>query len=210
MAVLGRKAAARDQRRARAEERIVRATVRLLAAGEGFGDLSVERIASRAGISRTAFYVYFRDKRELLIALLERAVAPILREADELVGGRPSGPQEIPYTIEAAMRFARDNRDVFRAAVEAAAYDEVIARYWRENLLDRFVDAIERRIRRQQSRGAALPLHPRVGAEALVLMVTETLYHHVSRDSGSGDRRVVETLVTIAVRAVYGEVDRLR
>ena len=207
MPVLGRKADERAVRRAATEAQLLEATTELLAAGEGFADLSVERIAARAGISRTAFYDYFSDKRQLLIRLVADAAAPIFTEADELVGGRPSGPSEIPYTIRAAMRFARESRDVFRAAVEASAYDEVVAGFWRGQVIERFVEVIARRIRRQQAAGEALPVDPRAAAEALVLMVTGTLYHHVSREGGVSDRRMVDTLVTICVRAVYGPVD---
>ena len=193
-----------EARRAEAAEQIRAATRALLAGGESFANLSVERIAAGAGISRTAFYVHFRDKRDLLMRLVEEAAAPIVQEADELVGGRPSGPSEIPYTIRAAMRFARDSREVFRATVEAAAYDPVIAEFWRDGLLGRFVDAIERRIRRQQDAGAALPMPPRPAARALILMVTGTLYEHVGSEDPSADDELVDTLTTIAVRAVYG------
>jgi TetR/AcrR family transcriptional regulator, ethionamide resistance regulator len=205
--VLGRKAREREQRRAATATAIMDATRALLRDGEAFPELSVEQIASRAGISRTAFYDYFGDKRELLIKLIEAAAAPIVREADELQGGRPSGPAEIPFTIRAAMAFARDSREVFLAAVDAASYDPVVSAYWRERFVDRFVDVIERRIRRQQERGIALPIEPRPAATALVLMVVGTLHHHVSRPGGPADDDVVDTLVTIAVRAVYGPVD---
>jgi AcrR family transcriptional regulator len=207
MPVLGRNAEQTGERRAAVEARVVSATAELLAEGQPYADISVERIASRAGISRTAFYAYFRDKRELLMKLVGAAIEPIMTEADELVGGRPSGPTEIPYTIRAAMAFARGNRDVFRATAEAAVYDPVIGAFWREQVLGRFVDAIERRIVAQQERGQALPLDPRAAAIALVTMVVETLYRHVGDDEGCSDETMVETLVAIAVRAVYGPVD---
>ena len=204
MPVLGRKPSTRDERRAATEAEILRATEELLGAGESYADLSVERIAAAAGISRTAFYDYFRDKRELLIRLMDAAAAPIVREADELVGGRPSGPESIPFTIRAAMAFARQRREVFRAVVEAAAYDEVVAAWYRERFVDRFVEAIERRVASQQARGAALAIPPRAAAIALVSMVTQTLYHHVTGKDDVSDDELVETIVTIAVRAVYG------
>jgi AcrR family transcriptional regulator len=205
MAVLGRRAGTRQERRAALEERVLSATRALLEAGEPFGDLSIDQLARGAGISRTAFYDYFDDKRELLMRLVTDAAAPILKEADELVGGRPSGPSEIPYTIRAAMTFARENGPVFRATVEASAYDPVIAKFWRGQVLDRFIDAIEGRIRNQRRAGIALPIAPRPAAIALVLMVTQTLYHHVTREEKTSDRQLVDTLVTIAVRAVYGD-----
>ena len=57
----GRRAAAE------AEPDFVAAIESLLAGGGSYADLSVEQISAAAGRSRTAFYVYFRDKRELLM-----------------------------------------------------------------------------------------------------------------------------------------------
>ncbi|HEX2085698.1 MAG TPA: TetR/AcrR family transcriptional regulator [Solirubrobacteraceae bacterium] len=203
MPALGRDPSLR-QRRAAVEARVLGAAREMLEEGDSLGGLSVERIAQRAGISRPAFYDYFRDKRDLLVRLVEEAVGPVLREADEEAGGRPSGPDEIPHTIRAAMAFARENASVFRATVEASAYDPVVRGLWRDRILGRFVAVIERRIRAQVARGAALPLDPRAAAIALVAMVEHSLYHHVSADDGVADEQLVETLVTIAVRAVYG------
>ena len=38
----------------------------------------------------------------------------------------------------------------------------------------------------------------------LVMMVVETLYHHVTADDAISDDEIVDTLVAVAVRAVYG------
>ena len=207
MPVLGHKRGTREARRAVTEEQILVAARELLGEGESYGDLSVEQIASRAGISRPAFYDYYADKRELLIRLIAESAAAVFQEADELVGGRPSGPGEIRFTIEAAMEWASGSPEIYRAGIEAASYDEAVGRYWREELLERFIAVIERRIRSQQTKGVALPINPHAAARALVLMVMYTLYDHVSREQKVSDKRLVETLVTISVRTVYGPVD---
>jgi AcrR family transcriptional regulator len=207
MPVLGHKGDQRAERRAATAAQVLESTRQLLAEGEQFGDLSIEQITNRAGISRSGFYDYFADKRELLIRLIQESAAAVMREADELVGGRPSGPTEIPYTIRAAMVWASESPEIYRAAVEAAAYDPVVGAFWREQLLDRFIAVIERRIRSQQKKGIALPIPARAAATALVSMVVETLYQHVVSGKRSKDEEVVETLVTIAVRAVYGDAD---
>ena len=207
MVVLGRQRGAREARRAATEEQILVAARDLLKEGEAFGDLSIEQIARRAGISRTAFYDYYRDKRALLIRLIDESAGPTFQEADELEGGRPSGPAEIPFTIAAAMEWATGSPEIYRAGIEAAAYDEVVGRYWREELLDRFISVIERRIRSQQAKGIALPINPRAAATSLVSMVMYTLYDHVSREKRVSDKKLEETLTTISVRTVYGPVD---
>jgi TetR/AcrR family transcriptional regulator, ethionamide resistance regulator len=205
---LGRKPGPRDARRAATTEQILSATDELLAEGEGFAALSVEQITERAGISRTAFYDYFDDKRGLLIKLIARADLPLFDEPHDSAD-RPSEPEAVEAQIAASLKWVRTNTELFRAAVEATSYDEVVRAFWRERLVDRFIDATERRIKRQQASGAALPINPRAAAEVIVVMVIETLYYHLSHDTGISDKRLSETLTTVVIRAVYGPVDKL-
>ena len=212
MAVLGRKPGVRAARRAETTERILSATTDLLAEGVSFADITVDGIAQKAGISRTAFYDYFTDKRELLMKLVEAAVAPIFRDAEEEAGGPPPGPgvvlgpEAITAQVRATMRFARENKVVFCAVVEASAYDEVLEEFWRGRLLARFVDNSEESIRRGQADGVGAPLPPRAAAHAFVLMVVQTVYDHVRHDPADvSDDDLIEALAAITIRGIYGK-----
>lgn len=65
-------------KRERIQGDVLRAMEGLLEEGETYADQGVEKIAGRAGISRTSCYFSFRDKREVL----ERLTVTV---ADELV-----------------------------------------------------------------------------------------------------------------------------
>src|SRR4051794_9834961 len=69
------------------EAAVLRATEDLLAEGSSYAELNVEKIATRAGISRTAFYFYFRDKRELLMRLTAEVNQQLYAEADRWFSG---------------------------------------------------------------------------------------------------------------------------
>ena len=56
----------RQQRREHMESRLLDATERLMGEGASFTELSVDRLAGEAGISRASFYIYFEDKGHLL------------------------------------------------------------------------------------------------------------------------------------------------
>ena len=56
----------RQERRELIERRLLAATDRLMGGGASFTELSVDRLATEAGISRASFYVYFEDKGHLL------------------------------------------------------------------------------------------------------------------------------------------------
>jgi len=71
-----------SEKRAAIERAVLTATEELLEEGATFAELGIERIATRAGISRTAFYFYFRDKRELLVRLTEEVNQQLMSAAE--------------------------------------------------------------------------------------------------------------------------------
>src|SRR5687767_13596840 len=131
-------------RRRDAEAEFVAATESLLAQGGSYADLSVEQISAAAGRSRTAFYVYFRDKRELLMRATETVVTELYDEADQWWSGA-DGRRGLREALTAVLGTYRDHGDLLRAVVEAATYDEQVADFWRA-VVGRFIKATERRL----------------------------------------------------------------
>src|SRR3954469_4925475 len=66
--VTRRRSASRESRRDELRVRLLEVVERLLAEGEGFTEISVERLVAEAGMARSTFYVYFEDKGDLLRA----------------------------------------------------------------------------------------------------------------------------------------------
>src|SRR3954468_14056378 len=83
-------ALARSTKRQAVEAAVLRATEELLEEGHSYADLNVERIATRAGIGRTAVYFYFRDKR----GLLRRLTAGVSDQLDAVGAGCFSGEED--------------------------------------------------------------------------------------------------------------------
>jgi AcrR family transcriptional regulator len=69
------------QRQEEVRERLLEAIEAVTQGGEGLGEVSVERLANAAGISRATFYIYFADKGDLLTARFEQVAAELLEAA---------------------------------------------------------------------------------------------------------------------------------
>src|SRR5919197_3678303 len=82
-------------KRAAVQAAVLGATEALLSEGASYADLNIERIATRAGISRTAFYFYFRDKRELLLRLTEDVNEELFQQADIWFSGSGDPEAEV-------------------------------------------------------------------------------------------------------------------
>jgi AcrR family transcriptional regulator len=189
---------ARNPRRAAVEAQVLEATEALLAGGASYGELKIEQIASRAGISRPAFYFYFRDKRDLLMRLTADVADLLYAEAEAWWSG--DGPDDLEPALRSVLALYQDHAMLLRAVVETAATDEEVAAFWRA-LVARFVDATRRRLEAERPE---LPAHET--AFALSWMTERTCYQHYVQGGTLDDDGLVRALVGIWTRAVYGNV----
>jgi TetR/AcrR family transcriptional regulator, ethionamide resistance regulator len=196
MAVLSRRTETIDQRRAM-EAALVAATRALLTEGSSYADLSIGRIAERAGRTRTSFYFYFRDKRDLLIKATEELASGLYNEADLWWSGT-GGPIDMRVALENILRTYRDEGALLRAVVEASTYDEEIATFWRA-VVERFIHATEERLIAE----GASPDRAHGKAFLLVWMTERSCYQHVINGGRLDDDALVDALVDVWHRAVY-------
>ena len=81
-----------------------------------------------AGISRTAFYFYFRDKRELLMRLTEEVNELLYQQADIWFSGDGEPEREMREALTNIAALYAEHGVLLRAIVEVSTYDEEVAR----------------------------------------------------------------------------------
>lgn len=198
-------AAAKTPRRAAIEASVLAATEALLREGSTYAELNVEKIATRAGISRTAFYFYFRDKRDLLERVTVGVSDLLFEEAERWLRGDGEGPEELRTAIRNVVAVYAEHGALLRAVVEASTYDERVAGFWRD-LIGRFVKATRRRIEAEQAAGRSAASLPAEGvAFALCWMTERTIYQRMVQPGPVLDAEAaVDSLSAVWVAAVYG------
>ncbi len=102
------------------------------AASRGFRDLTVDDVCAQAGVSKGAFYGYFAQKQDLLLALLEDDAAALDHELEQITRTSDSG-------VERVRRFAQ----AMLARGEDLARVQVRADLWAELLTE---EAVRRRL----------------------------------------------------------------
>ncbi len=185
-------------KRAAVQAAVLAATEALLSEGASYADLNIERIATRAGISRTAFYFYFSDKRELLMRLTGEVSALLYEQADIWFSGEGDPGDEVSTALRNIATLYDEHGVLLRAIVEVSTYDEEVAAYWRE-LLGRFASASLRRI---EEGGVATD--PAATAFALCWMTERTMYQHLVQGEPFAADEMVDALVSVWLRSVYG------
>ena len=184
-------------KRAAIQAAVLAATEALLAEGASYSDLNIERIATRAGISRTAFYFYFRDKRELLMRLTEEVNELLYQQADIWFSGAGEPEPEMREALTNIAALYDAHGVLLRAIVEVSTYDEEVAAFWR-GMMGRFVDATRRRMERD---APALPAQ--ATAFSLCWMTERVFYERMVQSELPSRDELVDALCGIWVRSVY-------
>jgi AcrR family transcriptional regulator len=206
MASLTRRTEVQTARREAVETGVLEATEALLREGKSFAELKVEEIAGRAGISRPAFYFYFRDKRELLMRLTEEVAELLYAQAEAWWSGDADGPTELREALIRVISLYGEHGPLLRAVVEASAYDEAVAGFWRA-LVGRFVLATRQRIEDEQASGRISALPPEQTAFALCWMTERACYQQIVRGGDLDDPQFLEALVRAWVGTLYGRLE---
>ncbi|TMC51209.1 MAG: TetR/AcrR family transcriptional regulator [Chloroflexi bacterium] len=111
--------ARREQRREMRREAILEAAAPLFVR-RGVAATSLDHIASSLGLTRPALYHYFRDKNQILIAIVERAFANLIREATDIVRSDRSSVEKLEriFTLHTT-RVAADPQAIFLIVTQA-------------------------------------------------------------------------------------------
>lgn len=144
-------------------------------AEHGFANARVSDLAEAAGMSNGAFYRYFRDKYDILLALLQgfAAEAYAVARADWVPGDPLRSVRET--TIQYLDVYAA-NAGLMRVQIEVAQTDATVEAIWGE-ARKAFFDRIARALRRGQAEGTVrLNLDPDLAASLLGGMTEHYAY----------------------------------
>lgn len=190
------------------KEQAILATCERLLADRPLSEITVDELASGAGISRPTFYFYFESKDAVLRSLVERIAGAMLAEAEAWLA-REDDPFEVvtERAIAASAAVWRDHGRVLRAAVETwGAQPET--RQVGERLVQGFVDQAAQSIEEARAKGDAPP-GPDASALATALInMNQQCFYTSSLGGGPAlaEDDLVPILTTIWLRAIYTEV----
>jgi AcrR family transcriptional regulator len=168
-----------------------------------FRDLTIDEVMARTTLSRPSFYVYFRGRHELVFRLVEGIGGELYASAQPWLEGDGDARSGMRAALEAVAAVYVRHGLALGAIAEASEQDADVEAIYR-GLVQRFVDANEKRIAEESARGNVVGLDSRETARALVLMSERYLTESLGRLPQEPPERVVETLATIWLRVLYG------
>jgi AcrR family transcriptional regulator len=182
----------------RREQAILGAT-RVLLADAAFSDLTIEQIATAAGVARSSLYFYFADKAQILLVLYSEVLEEMSAELERWFAD-PAKYAE-PWSrasITAAVTVARSNANVVCAALDSRGVHPEIDQAW-SMYFDRAVERCTLLIERERAAGLAPSTGPSEHALARALM--HMTLHSIDEllRAGAGDSEAQEMIETLTV-----------
>jgi AcrR family transcriptional regulator len=115
------------------------ATARRLFVAQGYEATSMQQVVKEAGTSIGNCYFYFRNKEDVLRAVIEEVNSEIGREIDTAIAQAPIGPVRLAAAIDAGVRAL-----LSRSAVMRLVLAEVANPALRETVSSIYIDRVQR------------------------------------------------------------------
>ena len=196
----------RHERRAEIERQLLDATERLMAEGASFTELSVDRLATEANISRASFYIYFEDKGHLLRRLAGQVFDDLEGAAKRWwsVAARRD-PADVLAAMTGLVATYRRHQPLLVALNEMAAYDPQVGATYRD-ILTAIAARLTAVIEAGQEDGSIRrELSAPTAASALTWMVERTCQQNLPASPPSHDAELAATLTQIIWGTLYLE-----
>ena len=160
-------------------------------------------VMDRTTLSRKSFYVYFRDRHEMIA----RLVAPLRAELDariaEALAHHESPRDQGRASFLVIARFYMEHGELLRALRESSGHDEDAERVWREFTEPKIAEAAAY-IRAETKAGRAHGLDADRVARALITMNLGCFFEQLIGKPSAEPEPLVETLVEVWQRTIYG------
>ena len=101
-----------------------------VATDRGINHLTIDNVAAAAGLSKGGVFYHFRNKEELLIAMVGQIISEFKQECHRLVD---QGMTPIQATIESSFDESQENKNRISALVAAVAFDKKISAQFQSN-----------------------------------------------------------------------------
>lgn len=177
-----------------------------MGAGASFTELSVDRLATEAGISRASFYIYFEDKGHLLRQLTGQVFSDLANGAERWWSvAHRRDPADVRVAMTAIIASYRRHQPLLVALNEMSAYDPLVGSTYTEILtgISARVTAI---IEQGQAQGTIRQeLPPESTATTLTWMVERSCQQNLPGRPDSYDAELANALTQIIWGALYLE-----
>jgi AcrR family transcriptional regulator len=100
-----------------AKRQVIQQAVIRLMCREGLDNVTMERVANEAGIAKGTLYLHYRDKQELLEAVKDSSLAPMIEKMDEVLCSTAAPERRLQLYALRYLGWFDERRDLFRILI---------------------------------------------------------------------------------------------
>jgi len=167
-----------------------------------FREMTVAELMSITGISRSAFYQYFKDLHEPMETLLQGVAEAIFEAADSWFNGEGDHIDLLQQSLSDLVEICHERGPILRAVAEASTNDERLERAWAD-FLAQFDDAVCEQIEKHQAAGLISDFDARPVAMALNRMDASMVIDAFGRHPRNNPEPVRLALTRIWMSTLY-------
>ena len=168
-----------------------------------FRDMTVNALMASTGLSRSAFYQYFKDLHEVMETLLGTLEDEIFEVSAPWITGVGDPVALMHETLAGLIHLCHERGPFLRAFTDAAATDERFEEAWRQ-FLGQFDDVTSARIEADQAQGLIPDFDVRPVAIALTRLNASTIIEAFGQRPRRQPEPVRESLARIWISTLYG------
>ena len=168
-----------------------------------FRDLTVNALMTPTGMSRSAFYQYFKDLHDLMETLLDMLRDEVFAATGSWFRGTGDPIALLNESLAGLVDVCYRLGPILRATDDAAATDERFEKAW-NNFKKQFDDAVTARIEADQAQGLIPKFSARPVAIALNRLDAYTLIEAFGQKPRGKPEPVREALERIWISTLYG------
>ena len=171
-----------------------------------FREMTVAELMAITGVSRSAFYQYFKDLHDLMETLLQGVGEAVFAVADPWFNGEGDAAASLKRSLAGLVEVCYERGPILRAVAEASTSDERLEAAWADFLAE-FDDAVSKQIEQQQAEGFISKFDARPVAIALNRLNASLVIHAFGRHPRSNPEPVREAITRIWMSTLYQSSD---
>jgi len=111
----------------------------------GFSGITMDRVATTAGLAKGSLYNYFQDKDDLLQFIYARLVEPFMQAIEEIAAGDLPAPKKLENILRVTLERSDKHKGVIRLLMETNQ-DQEVRKAIRPRILRIYSDIFQRGI----------------------------------------------------------------
>jgi TetR/AcrR family transcriptional regulator, ethionamide resistance regulator len=178
---------------------------RKMADGATFASLTINSLCEDAGVSRSSFYVHFKDKSDLIVYLLQQVAAEMLEGAGPWFENTEAATRDdAARSVRNIVQTFERHRAVVRAAIEASGYDEKIGTIYKQ-IVSRLLRVHRHVLTRAHMAKKTRPDVSLEVADVLLWMVERCSYQMAATESAQQRQKHIAALEYVVLHSFFAD-----